>query len=756
MSADPSASTAPTPGPRSAPESGRPQPTPGPELVPGTPFAQAVDRVRDGGDPDAEADSLLSLMTASEQLALLHGNVPFWRGRRSIMHDGYNHFPYPAGANARLGVPGIHFIDGPRGVVVGSATAFPVSMARGATWDPDLEERIGRAIGQEVRASGGNFFGGVCINLPRHPAWGRVQETYSDQSVLLGAMGAALTRGVSVHAIACVKHFALNSMENARFDVDVHCDPETLHEDFLPHFHDCVRAGAGSLMCAYNRVNGQWASASQELLTEVLREKWGFTGFTISDFIWAIRDAGASLEAGLDVETPFAQLRAEHLPDALATGEASRDTVRTSGRRLLRTLLDHYARRCDERPPAAVIASDEHRALAREAAARSMVLLRNEAVADAPALPLDPVSLRSLAVVGRLADVQNLGDRGSSNVHAHQVTPLAGLCTALPGARVTHDDGADPDRAAALAAESDAAVVVVGYTAAEEGEWVNGRIYARDDLMRLYPEPHTAEDQAVLGEMMDRLRAAAGKAEIGGDRANLHLPPEDVALIRAVSAAQPRTAVVIVAAGAVLMEEWFESVPAVVMGWYSGMEGGHALADLLLGAENFSGRMPYAIPRRAEDLPEFRADAAKVGYDRWYGQRLLARRGAEALIPLGRGLSYTTFTLMGLDLDVNAADGRVRARTTVRNTGTRDGIATIQLYATRLDGDRVGQRELLGFTRVGLDPGRSATAVVDALLRPLSRWDRDGRKFILPAGRVRFEAGQFWGDPDAVSAAVAI
>lgn len=754
MSADPSASTAPTPGPRSAPESGRPQPTPGPELVPGTPFAQAVDRVRDGGDPDAEADSLLSLMTASEQLALLHGNVPFWRGRRSIMHDGYNHFPYPAGANARLGVPGIHFIDGPRGVVVGSATAFPVSMARGATWDPALEERIGRAIGEEVRASGGNFFGGVCINLPRHPAWGRVQETYSDQSVLLGAMGAALTRGVSAHAIACVKHFALNSMENARFDVDVHCDPETLHEDFLPHFRDCVRAGAGSLMCAYNRVNGHWASASKELLTEVLREEWGFTGFTISDFIWAIRDAEASLEAGLDVETPFAQLRAEHLPDALATGKVSRDAVRASGRRLLRTLLDHYAHRSEECPPTTVIANDEHHALAREAAVRSMVLLRNEAVAGAPALPLDPGSLRSLAVIGRLADTQNLGDHGSSNVHAHQVTPLAGLRAALPESQVVHDNGSDPARAAARAAESDAAVVVVGYTAAEEGEWVNGRIYARDDLMQLYPKPHTADEQAVLDEMMARLEAAAGKSEIGGDRTDLHLPQEDIALIRAVAAAQPRTVVIIVAAGAVLMEEWFESVPAVVMGWYSGMEGGHALADLLLGTENFSGRMPYAIPRSVDDLPDFRADATEVVYDRWYGQRLLAHKGVQALIPLGQGLSYTTFALTGLDVVVS--EGRVRASTTVRNTGERAGTATVQLYATRLDGDRAGQRELIGFTQASLSPGQSATASIAASLRPLSRWDSRERDLLLPAGNVRFEAAQFWGDSDAVSSTTLI
>lgn len=727
------------------------QEQPNAALAAETPFGAAVACVRAGGSADMAARALLDQLAPAERLALLHGDLPFWRGRGGIMERGYNHIPYPMGANVRLGIPGIRFIDGPRGVVVGKATAFPVSMARGAAWDVALEEEIGRAIGLELRASGGNLFGGVCINLPRHPAWGRIQETYSDQPVLIGEMGAALVRGVKGNAMPCVKHYALNSMENARFDVDVRCAPEPMQEDYLPHFRRSLMAGAGAVMCAYNRVNGDWASASADLLTTVLREQWGFDGFVLSDFIWAIRDAASSLEAGLDLEAPFAQLRAERLPAALAEGRTSWRRVDQSALRLIATQLKHYASRDVAEPSPSLIAGPEHRALARRAAARSMVLLRNETVAGAPVLPLDPAALTSLAVVGRLADIANLGDHGSSNAHPPSVvTPLAGLRAALPGVDIRHDDGADPARAAALAATASAAVVVVGYTAAEEGEWVNGRVYARDDLMALYPEPRDAADHAVLATMLERLRAAEGKPEMGGDRKSLRLLPGDVALIRAVAAANPRTIVVVEAAGAVIVSDWHDDVPALILGWYAGMEGGHALADLLIGRETFSGRLPFAMAADESHLPFFDAAARVIDYDRWYGQRKLAHDGNVATYPLGFGLSYTRFAVDALDLAAPGATS-LTARVRVRNTGVRAGRAVVQLYATRRDGDRAGERELIGFGVADLAAGAATTLTVDATLQPLMRWDEAAKTFRLPPGVVVIEAAQFWGDPDAAS-----
>ncbi|SCM77120.1 Glycoside hydrolase, family 3, N-terminal domain protein [uncultured Pleomorphomonas sp.] len=719
--------------------------------TPPSPFDDAVVRVRAGAAGDTVARELYGRLTGPERLALLHGDIPFWPGRAGIMQHGYNHIPYPMGSNARLGIPGIRFIDGPRGVVVGHATAFPVSMARGASWDVALEEEIGRAIGLELRASGGNLFGGVCINLPRHPAWGRTQETYSDQPILIGEMGAALVRGVSGNAMACVKHFALNSMENARFDVDVRCAPEAMHEDYLPHFRRALAAGASAVMCAYNRVNGDWASASRPLLTEVLRDEWGFDGFVLSDFIWAIRDAAASLEAGLDLEAPFAQLRADRLPAALAAGDTTWERVEQSGLRLIATQLRHHASRDAAEPDVSIIAGPEHVALARRAARQSMVLLRNEAVDGAPVLPLERAKLVSLAVVGRLADLPNLGDHGSSNVHAPAVvTPLEGLRAALPEAAVLHDDGTDPAGAAALAAGATAAVVVVGYTAAEEGEWVNGRVYARDDLMALYPEPRDDAERAVLATMLERVRAAEGRPEIGGDRRDLRLPAGDVALIRAVAAANPRTVVVVVTAGAVILSDWHEEVPALVIGWYAGMQGGHALADLITGRQNFCGRLPYAIAASADDLPGFDIDAREITYDRWYGQRKLARDGRAATYPLGFGLSYTRFAIDRAGVTMRDGDALTLA-VAVANTGDRAGRANIQIYATRTDGDRAGERELIGFGLVDLAAGDAAEVAITASLQPLARWDEAERTFRLPAGEVLIEAGRHWGDPAAAT-----
>ena len=205
-------------------------------------FDAAAAAVRAGADPAAAAASS-SRADRAERLGLLDGDEPFWPGMPDMMGKGYNLEPIVAGAVPRLGIPGIRFSDGPRGAVIGQSTAFPVPMARGATWDPALEERVGAAIGAEISAQGGNLFAGVCINLLRHPAWGRAQETYGEEPALLGAMGAALARGAQRHVMACVKHYACNSMENARFTVDVRVDEATLHEVYLPHFRAVVDAG---------------------------------------------------------------------------------------------------------------------------------------------------------------------------------------------------------------------------------------------------------------------------------------------------------------------------------------------------------------------------------------------------------------------------------------------------------------------------------------------------------------------------------
>ncbi|HWJ63140.1 MAG TPA: glycoside hydrolase family 3 N-terminal domain-containing protein, partial [Acidimicrobiales bacterium] len=393
-----------------------------------TPFAAAATRVADGADAQAEAAALVALMTEDERRWCLDGDHPFWADLTEMGQGGYHKRTFPAARVERLGIPGFAFSDGPRGVVIGPATAFPVSMARGATWDLELEERIGEAVGVELRAIGATLYGGVCVNVLRHPAWGRAQETYGEDPVHVGELGAALTRGVQRHAMACVKHFACNSMENTRFAVDVTVDEVALHEVYLPHFRRIIDEGVASVMSAYNAVNGEWAGQSRTLLTNVLRTEWGFEGFVISDWIFGLRDAGESVHAGLDVEMPYRMIRAFGLDDDLAAGACTEEEIATAATRVVATLL-RFAPVLDQpRPPIDVLASEPHRALAREAATKAVVLLRNEAVDGTPVLPLDAGALGSVAVLGRLAAVRNLGDGGSSDVWAPSaVTPLDGL-----------------------------------------------------------------------------------------------------------------------------------------------------------------------------------------------------------------------------------------------------------------------------------------------------------------------------------------
>jgi beta-glucosidase len=723
----------------------------------GTDFDSAVVRVRTGQmkAADAAAD-LVSRLTEEEKLWLLDGDQAFWPGIFRIVTKGYNRVPVVAGAVPRLGIPGVRFTDGPRGVVIGASTCFPVAMSRGASWDPALEEEIGRAIGAEARAQGANLFAGVCVNLLRHPAWGRAQETYGEDPVHVGVMGAAATRGVRQHVMACLKHYALNSIENARFVVDVTVDDEALHEVYLPHFRAAIDAGADAVMSAYNSVNGEWAGQNRALLTGILREEWGFAGFVMTDFIWGLRDPVGSVAAGQDLEMPFRQQRARHLPAALRSGLVPMADVETAGTRIVAAQLAHQA--MPRQPLAAdVVACPDHRALARRAASCGMVLLRNQPVDGQPVLPLEAADIRSIAVVGRLADKPNLGDKGSSTVRPPTtVTALAGIRTAFGPARVTYHDGADRSTAARTACNADVAVVVAGYTARDEGEAMVMLDAAAISAMA--PSPL---NQLAVAKVFTALMGAAVSRRMipGGDRGSLRLHAHDEDMIRAVADANPRTIVVVISGSAVVMEAWQEQVPAILMAWYPGMEGGHAIADVLTGAAEPGGRMPMATPSDPAHLPFFDPGARHITYDRWWGQRKLDRDGHQATFPLGFGLGYTTFALTELEVTGTgpiAADGSgsVSVLVTVTNTGARDGSTVIQLYAVNTEPgprDRPG-RQLLGFTRVQLLAGRSTRAQVCGSLRPLARRDPGSHAWSLVPGSYRLEAAQYSGDAHAATA----
>lgn len=632
-------------------------------------------------DAGAVTDGLLAELSLEERIDLLCGDDQLLRGSME-MAKRYVGEPCVAGAVPRIGLPGIRFTDGPRGVVMYRSTAFPSPMARGATFDPVLEERVGDAIGVESRAQGANLFAGVCINLLRHPAWGRAQETYGEDSHLLGEMGAALTRGVQRHVMACVKHYALNSMENSRFWVDVQVDERDLRDVYLPHFRWVVDEGVASVMSAYNKVNGQWCGHHRHLLRDVLKGEWGFEGFVMSDFTFGIRGARQAIEGGMDLEMPQRGWF-RFLPGLVRRGRVRRELIDDAARRLVSTQVRFASIGEPDRYDLAAVAGPDHRALAEEACARSLVLLRNDLVDGVPILPLDTDRVRSIAVIGPLADVVNLGDRGSSRVRPPAATTvLEGLRTLGEhvGVVVYHDPGDDPDRAASLAERCDAAVAVVGTTYREEGEWV-----LRD----------------------------------GGDRSSLQLRATQEMLVRAVGAANPYTAVVLMG-GSVIVTDRFDAVaPAQVMAWYPGMEGGTAIAKLLFGETEPEGRLPLTWPSISTRLPPFRRFARRITYGPLHGYRMMEATGQRPAHWFGHGLSYTTFAWSdpAIEQIEERTDGsrQVLAAASIENTGDRPGTEVVQAYVPLVLGSHPAPlRTLRGATVArAIQPGEVRRATVE-------------------------------------------
>jgi len=557
-------------------------------------------------------------------------------------------------------------------------------MARGATWDPELERRVGKVMGLETLAKGGNVLLAPTINVLRHPSWGRAQETYGEEPVHIGRMGVAFINGVQEHVIADAKHFAANSIEDTRFHVDVQLDERTLREVYLPHFKQAVQeANVGSIMSAYNVVNGSYCAENHHLLREILKDEWGFEGFVVSDWVFGTRSTVESVVAGLDIEMPVPNYFGDKLGAAVESGEVDAGLIDDSVRRILTTKL-RFSLDAPATPDASVVESDEHRAVALEVAQKSAVLLKNEGV-----LPFDPAASGSVVVVGTLADVANLGDTGSSNARpTTSVTPLQGLKAHVTTRTIEHinsDTLATADEKTVQDAGS--VVVVVGLTSLDEGELMPGS---------------------------------------GGDRPDLALSAEHQALIRAVAAQNENTVVVLQGGSAITMDGWLAEVPAVLLTWYAGQDGGTALAQLLFGDVNPSGKLPITFATSSDQLPEFDHESEAVTYGYYHGYRYVDREEHDPLFPFGFGLSYTTFEFGSVTLDAEEVDatGTVTASVEVTNTGSVAGVEVVQLYVSfeNSDIDRP-IRELEGFERVELEPGETKTVALTLGVADLATFD---------------------------------
>lgn len=648
-------------------------------------------------DPALEArvDALLGQMTLAQKLFELHG-------RPNTSFD--------AGGDEALGIPTLLMNDGPRGVARTLSTAFPVAMARGATFDPELEKRVGEAMALELRASGRNMLLAPCINLLRHPGWGRAQETYSEDPHHMAEMAIGFISGAQRHVLATAKHLALNSIENTRFMVSANVDERTLHEVYLPHFEGAVReARVASVMSAYNRVNGTYAGEHPLLLREILKDDWGFRGFVVSDWVLGTRSTAPALEAGLDLEMPTAIFFSEEsVMAALEAGDVSQATIDDAVRRILRMKLCFEL---DSLPSVDtdVVRSDAHLELAREVAVKSLVLLKNEGV-----LPLDAASTHRIAVYGALAVSEDTGDRGSSKVLARPgevVSPLVGMRAAATGVEWLEHPTDAPSAAELDQAKSvDVAIVVVGLSHLDEGEFL----------------PTSPE------------------GERGGDRVELGLSAPHLALVRAVAERAPRTVVVLIGGSALLVRDFVDQVDALLMAWYGGQRGGTALGQVLFGAESPGGRLPVSFAREAGHWPSWDVTSNEVEYGYLHGYRLLDADAHEPEFPFGFGLDYTHYTYGRLRLEQArlSKDDSLVVSADVHNAGSRAGAEVVQLYVGfPEDGPTRAPRELRAFRRVPLEPGEVVTVRLRVPIATLAYHDAKLDGPVVQPGRYRVWVG---------------
>lgn len=631
-----------------------------------------------GSSSESRVDELVSQMTLEEKVAQMAGDGAVFPSEGEVM--------WSAPGVERLRVPPFVMADGPRGVgPVEGATTFPVGMARGATWEPEIERRVGSAMGRELRAAGGNVLLAPTINILRHPSWGRSQETYGEDVHHLSRMGVAFVQGVQQYVLANPKHYAGNSIEDTRFDVDVTIDERALREIYLAHFRAAVlEGGAASVMSAYNSVNGQFCGENEQLLKEILKADWGFDGFVLSDWIFGTHSTLGSALNGLDLEMPIAKVYGELLLEAVRDGQVPESVIDDAVRRMVRKKLQHEL----DQPSGldrGVLGSEEHLALAKEAAVEGSVLLKNES----NALPLDMASLDRIAVVGVLADTPNTGDNGSSNTRpAFVVTPLQGIQEAVADEVAVDHVGKDVLGAEdlALIEAADAVIVVTGLTFEDEGEGLIG----------------------------------------AGDRVDLALSNERVKLIQDAAAANDRAIVVLEGGGAITTGDWLPNIEALLMAWYPGQMGGHAIADLLFGDANPSGKLPITFPTGLDQLPPFDNVSLEVTYDYFHGYRYLDRNGATPEFPFGFGLSYTTFSVANLRSSQSqaTADDVVRFSVDVMNTGSVAGAEVVQLYVAYPQSQvERSDRELKGFAKVMLEPGETQTVEIEVPVNGLAYYN---------------------------------
>jgi beta-glucosidase len=668
--------------------------------------------------PEERADLVLKEMTLDEKLALLHGNgmfhVPNWQMPLTSLSNGGA--GYVEGVK-RLGIPGLVISDAAYGVRDSGAngrysTAMPSVLGAASSWDTQAACAYGEVIGQELRAQGFNMTLGGGVNLAREPRNGRNFEYAGEDPLLAGTMvGHLMKCEQEQHVIGDLKHYVMNDQETGRGFVNVVISQKAMQESDLLAFHIALSiSNAGAVMCSYNRINGDYACENTYVLRDVLKKEWGFKGFVLSDW-GGTHSTEKAFAAGLDQEQPMADFFGPKLKAAVEAGKISPSEVDEHARRVLYAAF--VSGIVDDPPQKGVVDVEKGLAVAQQVEEKSIVLLKN----DKAILPIIPSKVKRIAVIGGHADAGMISGGGSAQVDPaggnaimppgkgathwqdhiwFPTSPLKALRDKFPNTKIDFDSGSDLKSAANLARSSDLAIVFAHQWQAE-----------------------------------------------GVDLLNLSLPDNQDALIEQVAAVNPRT-VVVLETGTVVTMPWIDKVAGVVEVWYAGSAGHKALANILVGDVNPSGKLAITFPKSEQDLPhpvipaapgfgpgannmkyEVRYDeGSKVGY-KWY-----EAEHKQPLFAFGFGLSYTTYAYSGLSIDAAAKT----VRFTVKNTGKRAGTEVAQVYAKLPKSANESFKRLAGWKRVTLAPGESQTVTIALDERALRIYDEANNKWDLLPG----------------------
>ncbi|MBC7653566.1 MAG: glycoside hydrolase family 3 C-terminal domain-containing protein [Oligoflexus sp.] len=685
--------------------------------------------------------ALLKQMTLEEKIGMIHANSSF-----------------TSAGVPRLGIPELVMSDGPHGVrpehgrdwildkgVDDAGTYLPTGINLAATWNPQLGYQYGAVLGREARYRGKDIILGPGVNIIRSPLNGRNFEYLSEDPFLASKMAVGYIQGVQNQGVsACVKHFAANNEEADRNTVDVRMSERALREIYLPAFKAAVKEGkVYSVMGSYNKFRGQFATHNDYLVNKILKGEWGFEGVLMSDWgsVHHLKEAlynGTDLEMGTDLRLmnnsvsqsdASGKALSKSLYDKFFMADSALNMVKDGTvpeaiidekvSRILRLMFAIKMIGAKDRP-AGVYNSAQHQQVALKVAEEGIVLLKNQK----NILPLSK-ALKSIAVIGENATRENSMGGGSSQVKAkYEITPLQGLKNLLGATtNITYARGYKIDKsqkaddtliaeAVKAAKSADVAIVYCG--------WTHGYDYSKWG------------DNAFDAEAVDK--------------PNMNMPFEQDKLIKAVLAANPKTIIVLIGGGPVDMSKWINQAPAIIQGWYAGMEGGNALAKIIFGDVNPSGKLPMTFPKVLEDVPahklgEFQGTKGVVNYndDIFVGYRYYETFNVKPQFAFGHGLAYTSFSYDAAKIKANKENLEIKV--TIKNTGKVDGAEVVQVYVKKPGTIKLANEELKAFEKVFLKAGESKTVILKIFKDDLRYYDEDKKNWFLGEGNVNVMIG---------------